>query len=197
MPFTDLPLESRAFRHALGLFATGVGLITVQAGARIHGMTANAISSLSLDPMLVLACVGKQARLGPLIEESGAFAINFLTRDQEPVARHFAGARPGTLPPEFHFEAWEGGPRLQGALGTLGCRLARRVEAGDHWIVIGEVVALARGSDAEPLVFYRGAYRRLTAPDEPAASAPDLLATTGASLYYPEWAGHPQREEEP
>jgi len=188
MGFIELELDSTSFRRVMGLFATGVGLITAQAGARMHGMTANSIASVSLDPLLVLVCVGKQARLLPLLRESGTFAINFLTGEQELVARHFAGQRYDGQPPEIHFEPWRGGPRLRGCLATLGCRIAQMINAGDHWVVIGQVIALGEGaSEAEPLLYYRGHYRRL-APLEARLprEAPDLLTSVGAALYYDE-----------
>jgi flavin reductase (DIM6/NTAB) family NADH-FMN oxidoreductase RutF len=195
--FSELQPDQASFRRALGLFATGVGLITAQAGSRVHGMTANAISSVSLDPLLVLVCVGKQARLAELVEESGSYAINFLTHEQEPVARHFA-SRAGDLPPEFHFDPWECAPRLRGCLAALGCRLVQRVDAGDHWILIGRVVAVAVGAeDVPPLLFYRGAYRRLAPVGKhPHPGPPDLLTTSGASLYYDEWDDEHHRTHE-
>ena len=191
--FAELSLDAASFRRVMGLFATGVGLVTAQAGTRMHGMTANAITSVSLDPLLVLVCVGKQARLVPLLRETGCFALNFLTREQELVARHFAGQAYDGAPPEIHFEPWQGGPRLQGSLATVGCRVEQIVDAGDHWVVIGRVVALAEGaSEAEPLLYYRGRYRRLAALEEtPPREAPDLLTSVGAALYYDE-AGEPE-----
>jgi flavin reductase (DIM6/NTAB) family NADH-FMN oxidoreductase RutF len=177
----------------MGLFATGVGLVTAQAGGRMHGMTANSITSVSLDPLLVLVCVGKRARLVPLLRESGCFAVNFLTREQELVARHFAGQGYRGAPPDVHFEPWRGGPRLRGCLATLGCRIAQFVDAGDHWVVIGQVIALAEGaSEAEPLLYYRGRYRRLAPVEELVVrEAPDLLTGAGAALYYDD-AGEPE-----
>ncbi|HET7035276.1 MAG TPA: flavin reductase family protein [Thermomicrobiaceae bacterium] len=195
MGFREIEPDQLSFRRTLGLFATGVGLITVQSGTRIHGMTANAISSVSLEPPLVLACVGKQARLAGLVRETGGFSINFLSRDQEAVARHFAGSRSGTLPPEVHFEAWQCAPRLQGSLAAVGCHLVQAVDAGDHLILIGRVAAIAEGAlDAQPLLFYRGGYQRLAPAGEHAAAEPDLMTSTGASLYYDEWSEHPSGE---
>src|SRR5690554_2570893 len=121
MTFVTLPLEVVGFRRAMGQFATGVGLITVQAGTRIHGMTANAITSVSLDPLLILICIGKQTTLAGLLRECGTFSVNFLTRDQEAVAQHFAGARRPGGPPDVRFEPWQCGPRLVGSLAVLGC----------------------------------------------------------------------------
>jgi len=189
MPFVDMAAEPGAFRRTMGRFATGVGLLTVQSGTRLHGMTANAISSLSLDPLLVLACVGKQTTMAGMLRDCGGFAINFLSRDQELVARHFAGAQREGAPPEVHFERWQGGPRLRGSLAALGCHLQEILEGGDHWVVIGRVVALAEdGQAAQPLLFFNGRYRLLAPPSEaPQVPPPDLFASRGASLYHGEW----------
>lgn len=189
MPFVDMAVEAGAFRRTMGRFATGVGLITVQSGTRLHGMTANAISSLSLDPLLVLACVGKQTTMAGMLRDCGAFAINFLTRDQEEVARHFAGGPRDGLPPDVHFERWQGGPLLRGSLAAVGCHLQEVLEGGDHLVVIGRVVALAEdGQGGAPLLFYSGRYRLLAPPSEaPQLPPPDLFASRGASIYHGEW----------
>jgi flavin reductase len=188
MVLQPITTDGAGLRRVMGRFATGVGLVTVQAGERIHGMTANSITSVSLDPLLVLICVGKESRLTGFLRETGAFVINLLTLDQEAVARHFASSR-RERPPEMRFEPWECGPRLAGALGYLACRCERVVEAGDHLIVIGRVATLADGAfDAEPLLFYAGQYRRLRpATDESTPEPPDLLTASGASLHYGEW----------
>lgn len=145
----------------MGLFATGVGVVTTQSGREMHGMTANAISSVSLDPLLVLVCLKKDAKSLEIIRQSGAFAISFLSEDQEPISRHFSGSREGREP-EMHFQPWEGGPRLIGALGALGCTLFQSVAAGDHHILIGQVTALHEGEPGHPpLVFWGGRYREI------------------------------------
>jgi flavin reductase (DIM6/NTAB) family NADH-FMN oxidoreductase RutF len=188
MPFEELAADSRDFRRIMGLFATGVTLVTTQAGTRIHGMTANAVTSVSLDPLLILVCVGKQARLSGFLRETGSFVVNLLTRDQEAIARHFAGPKDGIEPPEMRLNEWECGPRLEGALGYIGCRAEQVVDAGDHWIVIGRVTALAEGaSDSEPLLFYAGHFRRLGPVDDLIPEPPDLMSTAGASIHHGEW----------
>lgn len=176
------------FRQLMGLFATGVTLISTQSGTRIHGMTANAVTSVSLDPLLVLVCVGKQARMCGYLQETGSFVINLLTRDQEVIARHFAGPKDDIEPPEVRFLDWECGPRLAGALCHIGCRAEQTIDAGDHWIVIGRVTALAEGAtDADPLLFYAGHFRRLGPVDEDIPEPPDLMSTIGASIHHGEW----------
>lgn len=152
-----------SFRRIMGLFPTGVTVLAAQHGEDIHGMTANAVASVSLEPLLLLACVAKSARMNSFIERSGGFSLNVLSADQEVLSRYFAGSWKVTPPPEFRFTPWDGGPRLVGSLATIGCRLDRSIEAGDHWIVLGRVIALHEGDrSARPLLFFAGRYRRLS-----------------------------------
>lgn len=176
------------YRRIIGLFATGVTLVTTQSGTQIHGMTANAVTSVSLDPLLLLVCVDKQARLAGYLRETGSFVVNLLTRDQESIARHFAGPKDGIEPPELRFTEWECGPRLEGSLGYIGCKTEQTIDAGDHWIVIGRVSALAEGaSEADPLLFYAGHFRKLGPVDERVPEPADLMSTLGSSLHHGEW----------
>src|SRR3989449_7434507 len=155
-------MDPKAFRRVLGLFATGVTVVAAQHEDEIHGMTANAVTSVSLDPLLVLVCVGKHARMNQFIQGAGGFSINVLAEDQEPLSRYFSGAWPHQAPPEFRFVPWPGGPRLVGALAAMGCVVDRRVEAGDHSIVLGRVVALHEdGQHPRPLLFYGGGSLRV------------------------------------
>src|SRR3989442_8328639 len=119
-------MDPKAFRRVLGLFATGVTVLAAQHDDEIHGMTANAVTSVSLDPLLVLVCVGKHARMNHFIQGAGGFSINVLAEDQEPLSRYFSGAWPHQAPPEFRFVPWPGGPRLVGALAAMGCVVDRR-----------------------------------------------------------------------
>lgn len=183
----DLAVDPNQFRRVMGLFATGVTVLAAQHDDNVHGMTANAVTSVSLDPLLVLACVGKHARMYQFIEQAGGFSINILTHDQEVLSRYFAGSWKPATPPEFRFTPWEGGPRLVGALAAIGCRTERSIEAGDHWIVLGRVIALHEGdASAQPLVFFAGRYRRLSEVE--AAPAPDMWKDKAVQIYYGEWS---------
>jgi flavin reductase (DIM6/NTAB) family NADH-FMN oxidoreductase RutF len=142
-------------------------------------MTANAFTSLSLDPPLVLFCVSKASKTGQLVQSVTGFAISILRQDQQPLAAYFAGAWKEPARPPFRFVAWEGGPRLEECVSALGCAVHSIVDGGDHWIVIGRVLALHLDPEArDPLVFFRGRYARLaetlgaTAPEPSAASDP-------------------------
>jgi flavin reductase (DIM6/NTAB) family NADH-FMN oxidoreductase RutF/GAF domain-containing protein len=149
------------FRRTMGLFATGVTVITAREGERIHGMTANAVTSVSLDPLLVLVCVDNRARMRELLPHAGRFAINVLAEHQHALSLHFSG-KPSTLD-TVTFSEIDGVPALPEGLATLVCTLDRIVESGDHIVAFGRVDALARGEGgARPLVFYAGEYQRLS-----------------------------------
>lgn len=155
------PLE---FRSIIGHFATGVTVITCADGEEMQGMTANAVTSLSLDPVMVLICVEKQTHTHGVLERGGVFAVNILGEHQEDVSRLFARR----AEPEIRslrgqrFRLGEtGAPILQDCLAFLDCRVANRLDGGDHSIFIGEVVAEGIVSDVKPLLFFRGTYRSL------------------------------------
>lgn len=155
-----MEFDSRAFRQALGQFATGVTVITVKDQDGVHGMTANAFSSVSLDPPLVLVCIGKQSRTHSLVEQAGKFGVSILAEGHEDVSRHFAGSR--DLPIDITFiDEGVGTPVIKESLAWLDCTVWRRYDGGDHTIVVGRVEALA-APGGKPLIFFQGAYRQLT-----------------------------------
>jgi flavin reductase (DIM6/NTAB) family NADH-FMN oxidoreductase RutF len=155
-------LDSRAFRHTVGHFVTGVTVIAVEIDGTIRGMTANSFTSLSLDPPLVLFCVGKTTHMGHAIQSAGRFSVNILSQDQHHLSIYFAGAWKEPAPPPFSFVRWEGAHRLDGCVAALGCAVETIYEGGDHWIVIGRVLTLHRTEEgAPPLVFCRGQYVKL------------------------------------
>ena len=155
----------REFRDAVGAFATGVNVITTRSDDVLYGMTANAFSSVSLDPPLVLICIGTTSEGSEVITRNGVFAVNVLSAEQEPLSRFFASKdRPrgrDAFRGVSHYEAVTGSPLLAGAAARMDCRLAATHEAGDHFIFIGEVVALEVEADVEPLVFHGGKYALL------------------------------------
>ncbi len=162
-------IDTRAYRNTIGLFATGVTVVTTQVGDDVHGMTANAVASLSLDPMLLLVSVGKKARLATLLRHTTTFTVNVLRADQEALSTFFAGSWKDAEPPPFEFLPWDehpelGAVRLSNGLASIGCKVHEILEGGDHWIVIGEVVALSQGEEPRnPLLFYGGRYWQLDA----------------------------------
>lgn len=158
-----LPVDAAEFRRVMGLFATGVTVVVAQAGDEIRGMTANAVTAVSLSPLLTLVCVGRQARITPLLREAGKFSINILTEEHEVLSRYFAGTWDRPAPPAHRFLPWEGGARLAGTIAAIACAVDRWIEAGVHWIVLGRVTAMhLEDPSARPLVFYGGRYRKLS-----------------------------------
>jgi 3-hydroxy-9,10-secoandrosta-1,3,5(10)-triene-9,17-dione monooxygenase reductase component len=156
--------DARTFRQAVGHFVTGVTVIAFEARGRTCAMTANSFTSLSLDPPLILFCVGKDSRTGRSIREATRFSVNILTESQRHLSSYFAGSQVAE-PPPFTFADWFGCPSLDGCAAALACDLREIHEGGDHWIVIGHVRRVEASASAEkPLVFFRGAYTGLTEP---------------------------------
>src|SRR5713101_8406765 len=135
--------NSREFRSALGVFATGVTVVTTQGPEHAYGLTANAFSSVSLDPPLILVCVNSGTRGSESIEQNRVFAVNILTSEQEAVSRYFASRDRPRGKEAFseiaHRTEVTGSPILDGVAAYLDCRLAASHLAGDHVIFIGEV----------------------------------------------------------
>jgi flavin reductase (DIM6/NTAB) family NADH-FMN oxidoreductase RutF len=184
-------VDPAQFRRALGQFATGVTVITVQHGDKMHGMTANTVTSVSLQPPLVLFCVGKHARMSKLLEEAHGFAVNILSVDQERLSRHFAGAsQPGSAENVELLRRGPVAPLIPGALVSLSCELAAIHEAGDHWIVVGQVLEIheTAGRQRPPMIFYRSRYRYLT--DLPAAlgEGGEDWVDDAIRIYHDEWS---------
>jgi flavin reductase (DIM6/NTAB) family NADH-FMN oxidoreductase RutF len=153
--------DPELFREVFGRFATGVAVITSAGANSSGGMTANALCSLSLDPLLALVCFENRARTLPIVRESGKFALNVLTADQEPLAGVFASKLPEAEKLEevdHHLE--HGMPIIDGALAWAACDLQELIAGGDHTIAIGKVVAMGLG-EGEPLLWYAGRYHDL------------------------------------
>lgn len=148
-----------AFRRTLGMFATGVTVLTARAGETVHGMTANAFMSVSLRPPLVLVSVDRRARMSNLLHQGTRFAVNVLEAAQAGLSDHFAGrAVKGT--PEPRFELVHDTPLVEGALAHLVARVVRSYWGGDHSLFLGQV-EFARYGEGEPLLFHGGRYERI------------------------------------
>ncbi len=157
-------LNAADFRKAMGGFATGVTIITVDLGGEVHGMTANAFASVSLDPLLVLVCVDHKTRTHAHLHAKKRFGVNILGEGQKSISEYYA------RPERTHEHAEQAGARfgrtrhgtpvLEGALAYLECRLHSSEEAGDHTIFIAVVedVVVRQG---DPLLFFRGKYRKV------------------------------------
>ncbi len=154
--------DGRRFRETIGHFATGVCVVTAVGPDGPAGLTTNAMSSLSLDPPLVLVCFDNESRTLPVVREAGRFAVNVLAAGQEELAATFASK---DLLPAEKFAAVthsvdHGVPVLDCALAWLACDLQALHPGGDHTIGVGAVTAMGEG-EGEPLVFYGGTYRGL------------------------------------
>lgn len=187
------PIDAAQFRRALGQFATGVTVITVQNGDVMHGMTANTFTSLSLDPPLVLFCVRRDARMVRFLDGADGFAINVLSADQESVSSHFAGQP--TLD-EDDVEILRQGPvapLIPGALVSLSCAFESRFDGGDHWIIVGRVQEIHEGDSGlprPPLLFFRSRYATLI--ERPSRADDRVLWSNDAiRIYHDEWSADP------
>ena len=149
----------------MGCFATGVTIITLDLDGEVHGMTANAFTSVSIDPLLVLVCVDHSTRTHAHMHAKKRFGINVLCEDQRAISEYYA--RPARTHEHAEAEAGarfdrtsHGTPMLEGALAYLECRLHSSEQAGDHTIFIAEVedVVVREG---DPLLFFRGKYRKV------------------------------------
>ena len=156
-----VPPDSLQFRQALSRLPTGVTVVTAYGPEGPSGATANAVTSLSLEPPLMLAALDRGSRTLAALERSRRFGINVLAAGQEELAHRFGTKEPG--PAKWDGVGWaerEGVPEIDGVVLWLGCELRDLHDGGDHVIATGAVIALdAPGGD--PLVFHGGAYRGL------------------------------------
>ena len=156
----SLPDPAR-FRDAMGSLPTGVTIVTAAGSDGPAGATANAVSSLSLEPMLMLACLDRGSRTLLAVQGANHFGVNVLHEGQEAIARAFATKAP--VADKWEGIGWnerDGIPAIDDALVWVGCELRDVIAGGDHVIVTGEVTALAT-SEGDPLVFHRGRYTPL------------------------------------
>lgn len=158
-----MAFEPSEFRRILGHWVTGVAVVAARAAAgKACGLTANAVTSVSLAPPLVLACIERSADSHDCIRDAGAFSINVLAADQERLARRFAA---WDIPEKFegiaHTAGITGAPILADALAWIECTVHAEYDAGDHTIFIGNVVA-GDAREGTPLLYYRGGYGRFT-----------------------------------
>jgi flavin reductase (DIM6/NTAB) family NADH-FMN oxidoreductase RutF len=150
--------DAELFREVFGRFPTGVAVVTSATPSGAGGMTANAVCSLSLDPLMVLVCFENAARTLPLVREAGRFGVNLLSSEQEELAGIFASKLPESTKLEGVSHRIEHDvPLIDGALAWAVCKLVEEIAGGDHTIVIGEVTAMGLG-EGEPLLWYSGRY---------------------------------------
>ena len=156
-----MSVEQSAFRAVLGRFASGVTVVTTtDRRGRDVGMTVSAFSSLSLDPPLVLVCIGHAASIYGVLSKATCFTVNILSSRQEALARRFAETNPNRFE-GIGFDRGENGAAiLHEVLGYLECNVVARHEEGDHDIIVGSV-EVAEATQGRPLLYYRGGYAQL------------------------------------
>ncbi|MEX1140947.1 MAG: flavin reductase family protein [Thermoleophilaceae bacterium] len=151
---------ARDFRRALGRFASGVTVITTADGDDVHGMTANGVLSVSLEPPLVLVSLGNRCRMTDMLATTGRYGISVLGEEHERLSWHFAGSTEARLTPEFSWRGSPAQPFIPDALAHIGGEVVDAHPAGDHTLFIARVSHLEY-RDGQPLVFYSGRYRNL------------------------------------
>ncbi|MDH4383849.1 MAG: flavin reductase family protein [Caulobacter sp.] len=154
--------DSRALRDAFGCFTTGVTVVTTRSAEdRPVGFTANAFSSVSLDPPLALICVDHKASSLPILEAAGRFAVNVLHSEQEALARQFT-LKSGDRFAGLDCETWSTGvPILPGCMANFECETHHAFDAGDHRVFVGRVLKVRFDPGHEPLVYLQGRFRRV------------------------------------
>jgi flavin reductase (DIM6/NTAB) family NADH-FMN oxidoreductase RutF len=156
-----MPIEKNELRRVMGHFATGVTIITtINKAGEIHGLTANAFTSVSLEPPLLLISVDKKAESWPAFEESRIFTVNILADTQEALSRKFAVSGGNKFEGVAYRIGANRAPIIEGALAYIECTLWAVYEGGDHTVFLGEIQE-AEVHEERPLLFFRGGYRAL------------------------------------
>jgi len=155
-------VDRTSLRRAFGAFATGVTVVTT-GGDAPHGMTANSFTSVSLDPPLVLICVGHEAIMHGALRTARTFGVSVLASDQEAVARYFADNSRPLGKEQFDTVDWlpgtqTGVPLIKGAMAHFECDLRASHDGGDHTIFIGRLLSMDRGDATEALIFHQGKF---------------------------------------
>ncbi len=147
-----------ALRRTLGMFATGVTVITMRHGDQIHGMTANAFMSVSMEPPLVLISIDRRTKMCSMLHEGHNFAVNVLAADQNSLSDRFAG-RAAEDAPEPSFEIVHETPLVEGSAAQFVAKVVRSYWGGDHSLFLGRVEYACHDEGARPLLFHGGRYR--------------------------------------
>lgn len=154
-------IDPSLFRSAMGLFATGVTVISYDAGGEPAGMTANAFMSVSLDPPLVLVSVRRQSRFNDHVRKDSHYGVNFLAEEQQDISGHCGGRPVDGLTVPFTYD--QAAPLIAGSLTHIVARVVDVYEAGDHLLYIGHVEYVRLGQQRKPLVFFSGKYKQIPA----------------------------------
>jgi len=169
---------AKKYRSTIGLFATGVTVLIIEHEGDVRCMTANAVSSLSLEPIQLLVCPSKKAVFSELVKEGTRFTVNILGIHQEELSNHFAGAKTSIDDNQILYDKLfsdkGSAPRLKDCLAAFSCTINNKFDGGDHWIVVGEVDDLYQNNAIiEPLLFFGGKYHH------PAKVEEELIQAVG------------------
>jgi 4-nitrophenol 2-monooxygenase / 4-nitrocatechol 4-monooxygenase, reductase component len=155
-----VPIDSEVFRHVIGHLPSGVAVVTTRDGGRRFGMTASAVTSLSLQPPMLLVCINRQAPTCAAVSGAGVFGVNILGENDGALARWFAAPREDKFDGIATEETRSGLPMLRTALARLECRVTERVQGGTHTVFLAEVEGAEAGGGA-PLAYFRGRFGRV------------------------------------
>lgn len=147
-------MDDRMFRDAMGKFPTGVTVITAANGGNVHGMTANAFMSVSLDPKLISVSVDEKAHMHSKMTQTEMFAVSILREDQKSISMNFAGQKKDSV---IDFEWHNGVPVIKNALANIICKVYQSIKIGDHTLFVGEVLDL-KLNQGTPLAYFEGKY---------------------------------------
>jgi flavin reductase len=183
-PWEVRAADADALRSAMSHFPTGVTVVTSGREERVEGMTANAVISVSLDPLLFLVSVHKDARINQRIREEGSFTVNLLADDQEGLSRLFASPERSSGLPALHSLGGGYGsveaPLAAGALAAIDCELAEIYAGGDHALFLGRVVEIRLGDTRKgPLIYHEGGYPALNPAPSPEDSGAFIDSVRG------------------
>lgn len=156
-------VDPLVFRRAMGNFATGVAVVTALWNGEYHGMTMNSLTSVSLDPCMLLVCAKRGSATGAAAAGSGEFVVNLLAAEQKELSARFVGAFEDRFSEVDIETTATGTPMLAGALAHIGCEVVDIHPAGDHDIIVGKV-AFCRNHEGQPLVFYKGEFGSFVSP---------------------------------
>ena len=159
-----MPFDSRDFRSCLGRFATGVTVVTARTPlGEWEGITVNSFTSVSLEPPLILFCVDRATRSHDRFRMAENWYVTILSREQEDLSGRFAARGGDKWKGNGHAVDEDGVPYIPGGLARLRCVRHAVADGGDHSILIGRVTRLTKGAPAEPLLYFDGGYRGVTA----------------------------------
>ncbi|GHJ44251.1 oxidoreductase [Catellatospora sp. TT07R-123] len=158
-------VDTKALRKVFGTYATGVTVVTV-GGDTPHGMTANSFTTVSLDPPLILICVGREATMHGLLAATNRFAVSVLAAEQEAAARYFADRNRPVGKEQFDAVDWTpgrytGAPLIGGALAHFECEVRACYDGGDHTIFLSELLSVERSEDIDALLFLHGRFHQI------------------------------------